>query len=86
MTDSIAEVKFREDYEVVILLKSGHQLLYDMNPRLVTARFRDLTDFRLFAKGVIVHSGKIIKWNENTEISIEEIMLQATEEMDEAKE
>lgn len=79
MTDKIVEVKFMEDYRILILLKDGHQLLYDMKPKLVTARFRDLMDFKLFSRGTIIHSSKTIKWNENTEISIEEIMLQAEE-------
>lgn len=79
MTEKIAEVKFIEEYIILILLKDGHELVYDMKPRLVTARFRDLTDWKLFSEGKIMNSNKIIKWNDNTEISIEEIMLQAQE-------
>lgn len=79
MTEKIAEVKFIEEYIILISLRNGHELVYDMKPRLVTARFRDLADWKLFSEGRIMNSNKIIKWNDNTEISIEEILLQAQE-------
>lgn len=77
MTDKIDEVKFTDDYLILILLRDGYRLIYDMKPKLVTARFRDLADRKLFSEGILVHSSKTIKWNENTEISIEEILFQA---------
>lgn len=77
MTDKIDEVKFTDDYLILILLRDGHRLIYDMKPKLVTVRFRDLADRKLFSKGILVHSSKTIKWNESTEISIEEILFQA---------
>ena len=74
---TIAEVKFKEDYLMSVLLDDGNEVIYDMKPRLVTARFRDLEDWKIFSGGKIVNANKAVKWNQNTEMTIEEIMLKA---------
>lgn len=68
------DISFMEDYQLNILLSSGHRIIYNLRPKLVTARFADLTQPGLFSAGKIIE-GKIIRWNSNTELSLDEIIL-----------
>lgn len=72
----IREVKYEEGYRMSILLQNGKIINYNMQPKLVTARFKDLEEIEVFYSGRVIGAGRIIQWNENTEISIEEIILQ----------
>lgn len=69
----IDKVIFNKDYKVDILLANGEKLVCDMAPKLVTARFTELTDMELFKKGEVL-DGRVIRWNLNTEISIDEMI------------
>lgn len=71
----IKKVSYMENYQLDIMLGNGHRIIYNMEPKLITARFRDLSDRKLFYAGQITDNGKVIRWNENTELSINEIML-----------
>lgn len=75
----ISEMKFKKEYLIVIILDNGEEVVYDMRPRLVSARFWELADWRIFSEGRLVNSNKVIRWNDHTEITIEEIMLQTKE-------
>lgn len=72
----IKAVEYGEEYQILVFLKNGDKLVCDMKPKLITARFRDLADWEVFCSGRIGKSGRIIKWNDNTEISVDEMMLQ----------
>lgn len=76
VTDRIKQAKYEEDYQIIILFQNGNEVIFNMKPKLVTARFHDLEDWDLFCRGKVSKCGKIIKWNDNTELSVEEIMLQ----------
>lgn len=75
----IKEIRYKEEYCLQIILQDESMLEYDMESKLVTARFRDLEDIRVFQNGQIAEAGRMIRWNSNTEISIEEILMQAKE-------
>lgn len=72
----INEVIYEEGYKILIILQNDKRITYDIEPKLVTARFKDLENREVFLSGKVTDAGKMIKWNENTEISIEEIILQ----------
>ena len=72
----IEKVSFDGNYGISICLKDGQHVFYDMKPKLVTARFRDLADKNVFRKGTVAESGRMIKWNACTEITAEEILRQ----------
>lgn len=78
MTDiKIRDVSFEKDFEIRILLNNGHKIIYNMKPKLETARFLDLKDIDLFKKGT-VKKGKSIYWNDSTELTLDEIMMGVT--------
>lgn len=79
--ERIAEVKYAEEYQMSVVLNDGQEIRCNMKAKLVTARFRDLEDETIFRSGKIMRSGRIIKWNDNTEMAIEEIMLQAEQDV-----
>lgn len=67
-------VEFGDDYRLNILLSNGHGIIYNLKPKLITARFRDICDPEVYKKGRVA-KGKIIRWNGNTELTLGEIML-----------
>lgn len=68
------EVSFEDGYQLNILLSNGHRIIYNLRPKLCTARFHDISDRRIYEKGKLVN-GKVIRWNDNTELSLGEIMI-----------
>lgn len=70
----IEAVGFLEGYRLDILLSNGHRIIYNLQPKLVTARFADLNQPELFSKGEVIE-GRVICWNANTELSLDEILL-----------
>lgn len=77
VTVRIKDINYEKEYCLKIILQDGAKISYDMKPKLVTARFKDLEDTKVFLQGKVVESGRMIRWNTNTEISIEEILMQA---------
>lgn len=77
VTVRIKDINYEKEYCLKIILQDGAKITYDMKPKLVTARFKDLEDTKVFLQGKVVESGRMIRWNTNTEISIEEILMQA---------
>lgn len=77
VTVRIKDINYEKEYCLKIILQDGTKLTYDMKPKLVTARFKDLEDTKVFLEGEVAESGRMIRWNPNTEISIEEILMQA---------
>lgn len=71
----ITEVNFTREYVIVVRLSNGHRISYDLRPGLMTARFRDLEDYDLFGSGKVIN-GLVIRWNANTELSLDEILLE----------
>lgn len=71
----IAEVEYEKGYWMSVRLNNGNTIRFCMEPKIVTARFRDLADWEVFHRGEISKCGRLITWNDNTEISIEEILL-----------
>lgn len=77
VTVRIKDINCEKEYCLKIILQDETKITYDMKPKLVTARFKDLEDTKVFLQGKVVESGRMIRWNTNTEISIEEILMQA---------
>lgn len=73
----IRDVSFEKDYKIEVLLNNGHKVIYNMKPKLETARFLELRNMGLYKKG-IVKKGKSIYWNVNTELTLAEIMMGIT--------
>lgn len=76
-TASIREVEFFDDYKIYIHLTNDHAIIYDLKKKLNTARFTVLSCIEVFKKGKLIQN-KIIRWDESTEISLEEIMTHIT--------
>lgn len=69
----IEQVEFRPDYKLYIVLTNHEILEYDMKKELRKARFMDISDLEVFLNGVVVQK-KIIRWNDATEITLEELL------------
>lgn len=70
----ILEVKFLENFKVDLYLSNGHRIIYNLKPKLITARFKELECWDYFAQGKIKR-GKVIYWDENTELTLGEILI-----------
>lgn len=70
----IKMVEFQDDFHIYVYLSNGEQIIYDLKPKLKTARFRELSDKAFFKKGYV--ESEMIRWDVNTEISLDEILLQ----------
>lgn len=69
----IAEVKFQPDFCVEIDLTNGHRIIYNLQPKLVTARFKGIDDWNCFCEGEIIDGSRIV-WNDSMELSLDEIL------------
>ncbi len=76
----IVGVTFLDDYKLDITLSNGHGILYDISPKLKTARFQNLHQVSLFRSGQLSQDG-IITWRDGTELSLDEIILELTNQM-----
>lgn len=75
MTDTkISGLSFDKEFHIHITLNSGHEIIYDMQPKLVTARFQELSDLVVFQSGSLV-GGRSICWSTGAELSLDEIFL-----------
>lgn len=74
----IVKVIFKENFLLNIFLTNGGNIIYDLKPKLVTARFRDIENWEQFRAGKVIE-GKIIRWNLTTELSLDEILLNLNE-------
>lgn len=75
----IDNVQYLDRYKLNISLSNGHKILFDLEPKLKTARFQELMHEEIFKRGTIV-DGKIIRWTEQVEISLEELLLNLSHE------
>lgn len=71
----IQEINFFEGYKIELCLSNQHRIVYDMTFRIKTARFLVIKDPDIFKQAKIIN-GKIIRWANNVEVSLEEIMIQ----------
>ena len=72
-SNMICHLDFQENYELCISLHNGQKIYYDLKPKLHTMRFADILDKELYKQGRLLKS-KIIRWNGNTEITVDEIL------------
>lgn len=70
----VTDIAFLENYIIDISFAGGHRVIYNLEPKLKTARFRDLMENDIFYRGKLV--GNLIRWTGNIEISLEEILIQ----------
>lgn len=75
MTDTkMIEVAFDREFHINIVLDNGEKIIYNMRPKLITARFQELSDYKVFLEGAI-KGGKAIYWSTGAELSLDEILL-----------
>lgn len=75
MTESrMTEVLFLEGYRLNILLNSGQRIIFDLGPKLITARFQELQEWEDFVEGHLV-DGRRICWATGAELTLDEILL-----------
>lgn len=72
---TIKQLQFLDNFLIDILLCNDVEIVYDLKPKLQTSRFLDIADEELFKNGKVV-GDKLIRWNESTEISLSEIIMQ----------
>lgn len=73
----ILNVEFKENYIMEISLSNRKVIKYNMKLYLKKARFMDLQAVDLFENGQIINK-RIIRWNNITEIELEEILREST--------
>lgn len=69
----IVSVKANAAYMLEIQLDNGHQIIYDMKPRLRTVRFCKLTDLNRF-QDVQIENENTLVWDSFCQITIDEII------------
>lgn len=72
-SNMIYHLDFQENYELCISLNDGQKIYYDLKPKLHTMRFIDILDKKLYKQGKLLRN-RIIRWNGNTEITLDEIL------------
>lgn len=70
-------MQFLDQYKIKVTISTGHEILYDMQTKVDTARFQALKDQTVFEKGKLTDRG-IISWDDQVELSLEEIILNLT--------
>lgn len=70
----IKDIKFLDQYKLDILLSNGHGILYDLAPKIKTARFQILEDQAIYYQGHLTPDG-MIRWQGGTELDLDEIVL-----------
>lgn len=76
----ITDVKFHENYKLDISLSNGHGILYDISPKLKTARFQTLQSQSLYRSGQLA-TDSMICWEDGTELTLDEIVLELTNQI-----
>lgn len=69
----ISNVEFLPDFCVKAVLSNGHVVIYNLQPKLVTARFKGIDEWDRFNKGEVVDGSRII-WEDGIELSVDEIL------------
>lgn len=62
-----------KNHTLVIGLDNSHKIIYDMKPRLQTARFCELAELDRF-KAVTIEDGSSLVWTGLCQITIDEII------------
>lgn len=70
----MTKVEFEENYQMHIRLSNGHEILYNLKPRVNTARFRELENEEIYWKGRLEKDG-MIRWPGGIELSIDEVLI-----------
>ncbi len=61
--EKISSIGFLENYRILVELEHGSSFIYDLKPKLDTARFAVLKDKNLFKRGKLIEK-TYIKWND----------------------
>ena len=69
----IVAIVAKDDYTIAIELSNHHKIIYDMKPRLQTIRFCEIADLKLF-EAVRIDHGNTLVWNDQCQITIDEII------------
>lgn len=76
----IKAINFSTDYKLNITLSNGHGIIFNFISIINTARFQQLKDVSLFKKGYLSNNG-VICWSCGTELTLDEIMMELTNQM-----
>lgn len=76
----IKDVKFLPNHRLNILLTNGHEIIYDITPKISTARFLSLSKDSVFQKGTLSEDG-VIQWGGGIELGLEEILMDISDLM-----
>lgn len=66
-------VRLTEDYKIVVELENGCSFVYNLEPKLQTARFAALADKEYFQKGRLI-DGDCIQWSDSLMIYTYEML------------
>lgn len=69
----IHSVLLTEDYKIAVELENGSSFVYNMRPKLLTARFAALADKEYFQKGRLI-DGDCIQWSDSLMIYTYEML------------
>ncbi len=72
--NKILSVQFLDNYKIAVELENGSSFVYNLKPKLKTARFAALEDIDFFKSGILVEKD-FIKWSDS-------LMLYAYEMLD----
>lgn len=70
---TIIRVTPQDNYTLLIELSNQHRIIYDLRPRLKTARFTELKDLNRF-RSVQVEHGNTLVWGSLCQLTIDEII------------
>ena len=62
--NTIRMVQFLDDYRIAVELENGSSFVYNLGPRLKTARFTALEDIEFFKSGKLVEQ-EYIRWSDS---------------------
>ena len=62
--NTIRMVQFLDDYRIAVELENGSSFVYNLGPRLETARFAALEDIEFFKSGELVER-EYIRWSDS---------------------
>lgn len=71
--EKIEKVSFEDDFLIYLLLSDGKNIVFDMKPKLNTARFKAIDDETKFKSGELVSVRRIV-WENETELTLSEII------------
>lgn len=74
-TVEMTKIELEENYQMHIRLSNGHEIVYNLKPRVNTARFQELENEEVYWKGALDRDGMVVRWPGGIELSIDEVLI-----------